>query len=36
MSGIAPDNSQYAVPEGVLGLKGPVEKPAPGTLLYTF
>jgi hypothetical protein len=32
MSGMAPDNTQYAVPEGVLGLKGPVEKPAPGTL----
>jgi hypothetical protein len=32
MSGIAPDNTEYAVPQGVLGLKGPVEKPAPGTL----
>jgi hypothetical protein len=28
----ARDNSEYAVPTGVLGLKGPVEKPAPGTL----
>jgi hypothetical protein len=32
MSGIAPDKTEYAVPQGVLGLKGPVEKPAPGTL----
>ena len=32
MSGIAPDTTEYAVPEGVLGLKGPVDKPAPGTL----
>lgn len=32
MSGMARDNSEYAVPAGVLGLKGPVEKPAPGTL----
>lgn len=32
MSGIAPDNTEYAVPQAVLGLKGPVEKPAPGTL----
>lgn len=32
MSGIAPDKTDYAVPDGVLGLKGPVEKPAPGTL----
>lgn len=32
MSGMARDNSEYAVPDGVLGLKGPVEKPAPGTL----
>jgi hypothetical protein len=32
MSGATRDNSDYAVPAGVLGLKGPVEKPAPGTL----
>jgi anti-sigma factor ChrR (cupin superfamily) len=32
MNGAARDNSEYAVPAGVLGLKGPVEKPAPGTL----
>jgi hypothetical protein len=32
MSGAARDNTDYAVPAGVLGLKGPVEKPAPGTL----
>jgi len=32
MSGAARDNTEYAVPQGVLGLKGPVEKPAPGTL----
>lgn len=32
MSGRARKDSDYAVPEGVLGLKGPVEKPAPGTL----
>lgn len=32
MSGMARDNTDYAVPGGVLGLKGPVEKPAPGTL----
>ncbi|WP_296717821.1 hypothetical protein [Erythrobacter sp.] len=32
MSGAARDDTEYAVPEGVLGLKGPVEKPAPGTL----
>ena len=32
MSGTARDNTDYAVPEGVLGLKGPVERPAPGTL----
>ncbi|MFY8047474.1 MAG: hypothetical protein ACOVNS_01490 [Erythrobacter sp.] len=32
MSGMAPDQVMYQVPEGVLGLKGPVEKPAPGTL----
>ncbi|WP_379922276.1 hypothetical protein [Erythrobacter sp. R86502] len=32
MSGAARDTTDYAVPAGVLGLKGPVEKPAPGTL----
>ena len=32
MSGEARDGTEYAVPAGVLGLKGPVEKPAPGTL----
>ncbi len=32
MSGAAGDNHEYRVPEGNLGLKGPVEKPAPGTL----
>ena len=32
MSATAPNNTENAVPEGVLGLKGPVEKPAPGTL----
>ena len=31
MSGTS-DQPDYAVPEGVLGLKGPVDKPAPGTL----
>ncbi len=32
MSGATRDTTDYAVPAGVLGLKGPVEKPAPGTL----
>ncbi|WP_285711756.1 hypothetical protein [Erythrobacter oryzae] len=32
MSGATRIVGDYAVPEGVLGLKGPVEKPAPGTL----
>lgn len=32
MSGEAREVSDYAVPAGVLGLKGPVEKPVPGTL----
>lgn len=32
MSGAQPKATEYAVPDGVLGLKGPVEKPAPGTL----
>lgn len=32
MSGATRDDTEYAVPEGVLGLKGPVERPAPGSL----
>jgi hypothetical protein len=32
MNGARRDTTEYAVPEGVLGLRGPVEKPAPGTL----
>jgi hypothetical protein len=32
MSGATRDDRDYAVPTGVLGLKGPVEKPAPGKL----
>ena len=32
MSGAARENREYAVPAGALGLKGPVEKPAPGSL----
>lgn len=32
MSGAERDQISYGVPQGVLGLKGPVEKPAPGTL----
>lgn len=32
MSGAARKDTEYAVPQGVLGLKGPVERPAPGTL----
>lgn len=32
MSGATPNPTEYAVPEGVLGLVGPVEKPAPGSL----
>jgi hypothetical protein len=32
MSGAERDTTDYAVPSGVLGLKGPVEKPAPGAL----
>lgn len=32
MSGATREGTEYAVPAGVLGLKGPVEKPAPGTL----
>jgi hypothetical protein len=32
MSGATRTGDDYAVPAGGLGLKGPVEKPAPGTL----
>ena len=32
MTGATRDMITYAVPAGVLGLKGPVEKPAPGSL----
>lgn len=32
MTGATRDEPIYAVPTGVLGLKGPVEKPAPGAL----
>jgi len=32
MSSAGSDAFQYSVPDGDLGLKGPVEKPAPGTL----
>lgn len=32
MSGTDVQASKYPVPDGVLGLKGPVKKPAPGTL----
>ncbi|HSJ77735.1 MAG TPA: hypothetical protein VK913_03270, partial [Erythrobacter sp.] len=32
MSGAVREGTEYAVPQGVLGLKGPVEKPVPGTL----
>ncbi|MBI1403451.1 MAG: hypothetical protein GC147_09570 [Porphyrobacter sp.] len=32
MSGATRETIEYAVPAGVLGLNGPVEKPAPGTL----
>lgn len=32
MSGAASHNHDYTVPEGGLGLLGPVERPAPGTL----
>ena len=32
MSRAASDASKYTVPGGVIGLKGPVEKPAPGTV----
>ncbi|MHA7819194.1 MAG: hypothetical protein ACX930_06070 [Erythrobacter sp.] len=32
MTGALSENHQYTVPDGVLGLIGPVEKPAPGTL----
>ncbi len=32
MSGATRDDTEYAVPQGVLGLKGPVERPVPGSL----
>lgn len=32
MSSAASDASQYSVPGGKIGLKGPVARPAPGTL----
>jgi hypothetical protein len=32
MSGATRNDNEYAVPKGVLGLNGPVEKPAPGAL----
>lgn len=32
MSGATRKENEYAVPQGVLGLKGPVERPAPGAL----
>lgn len=32
MNGAAHTAADYGLPEGVLGLKGPIEKPAPGTL----
>jgi len=32
MSGATREETEYAVPAGVLGLKGPVERPAPGAL----
>ncbi len=32
MSGATGERVSYAVPQGVLGLNGPVAKPAPGTL----
>lgn len=32
MSGASGQNQKYCVPDGVLGLLGPVGKPAPGTL----
>ena len=32
MSGAGGHNHEYTVPSGGLGLKGPVEKPAPGTI----
>jgi hypothetical protein len=32
MSGAAKRLADYAMPQGRVGLKGPVEKPAPGTL----
>lgn len=32
MSSAGSEAMTYSVPQGILGLKGPVEKPAPGTL----
>lgn len=32
MSGAAKNTADYAMPHGRVGLKGPVDKPAPGTL----
>lgn len=32
MTGAASQLTPYGVPDGILGLNGPVEKPAPGTL----
>ncbi|MEL7188609.1 MAG: hypothetical protein AAGK17_03575 [Pseudomonadota bacterium] len=32
MSGASSQSKKYAAPDGVLGLKGPVAKPEPGTL----
>ena len=32
MSGASSQTTSYSVPSGVLGLRGPVAKPAPGTL----
>lgn len=32
MSGVTGERVSYAVPQGVLGLNGPVTRPAPGTL----
>lgn len=32
MSGATREDTEYAVPQGVLGLQGPVERPVPGSL----
>ena len=29
---ILSDNAAYSLPEGIVGLRGPIKKPAPGTL----